>query len=241
MKSLLLFVTQLYSITLSCKEPIGKPVILQHGLFGSSSDWVITEDGPYLDEIRQKNDSRRIIGNNLGFELALAGYDVWLSNSRGNRYTDKKHRFRSISSAEYWDFSMEQKIDYDVPATIDYVLAKTGYKTVGWVGHSQGTMIMFGLLSTNRKYNEIIKPFIALAPVSSIGNAKGPIRLFKNSIFNRLASTLRGKFGITSWFTRLFARNCPSNIKSLCANPLFMIVGSNAEQFDHSRIEVYLR
>ena len=53
--------------------PIGKPVVLHHGLFGASSDWVITNDGPYLKDILAANDSSRPIGNSLGFELALRG------------------------------------------------------------------------------------------------------------------------------------------------------------------------
>ncbi len=49
---------------------------------------------------------------------------------------------------------------------------------MGYIGHSQGTIMMFGLLSSRLKYNQIIKPFIALSPVSFLGNATTPLRIF---------------------------------------------------------------
>lgn len=58
-------------------------------------------------------------------------------------------------------------IKYDQPAVIDYVLGVSGAESVAYVGHSQGTLTMFGLLSTQAKYNHLVKPFIALAPVST--------------------------------------------------------------------------
>jgi lysosomal acid lipase/cholesteryl ester hydrolase len=36
-----------------------------------------------------------------------AGYDVWLANLRGNKYS-KKHISLDIKSAEFWNFGWEE-------------------------------------------------------------------------------------------------------------------------------------
>jgi lysosomal acid lipase/cholesteryl ester hydrolase len=38
------------------------------------------------------------------FVLAREGYDVWLGNNRGNRYS-RKHETMSPSEEAFWDFS----------------------------------------------------------------------------------------------------------------------------------------
>lgn len=37
-------------------------------------------------------------------------------------------------------------------------------ETIGWIGHSLGTITLFCLLSSKPEYSNVIQPFIALAP-----------------------------------------------------------------------------
>ena len=67
--------------------------------------------------------------------LARAGYDVWLGNNRGTRFANY-HVNLSASHAEYWNFSQEDMGLKDLPASIDYILKKTGQEKLTYIGHS---------------------------------------------------------------------------------------------------------
>lgn len=99
----------------------GQPVILHHGLVGSSADFIINSLGEGVGTFNNQT-----VGNNLGMELSHRGYDVWLANSRGNIYSKKHKWLPTDKRSKYWDFTFGEKIQYDLPALIDYVLAETG-------------------------------------------------------------------------------------------------------------------
>ncbi|KAJ4429103.1 hypothetical protein ANN_26104, partial [Periplaneta americana] len=125
-----------------------RPIILQHGLLGASDLWILMG--------REKS---------LGFILADAGFDVWLTNIRGNRHSHKHVRL-STNSAQFWNFSWHEMGVYDMPATIDHILATTGQKRLYYVGHSMGTTMFFVMTSMRPEYNDKLRLGIALAPVA---------------------------------------------------------------------------
>ena len=137
-------------------EPLGKPVVLlQHGVMDSADCWVVNT--------KEKS---------LGLILADHGYDVWLSNSRGNKYSNK-HTNKNITYKDYFTYSFQQMGQYDVPANIDYILSKTKQPDLVYIGHSQGTTQMFAALSdslTSEHINRRVSLFIALAPVCYLAN-----------------------------------------------------------------------
>lgn len=55
--------------------------------------------------------------NSLPIALAEDGYDVFLGNIRGNKYCFK-HRVYSPSDTKFWDFSLDDYAQYDLPAII---------------------------------------------------------------------------------------------------------------------------
>lgn len=130
---------------------IKKPVVyLHHGLLMNSEVWVcLTEEERCLP-----------------FALVNKGYDVWLGNNRGNKYSKKSTRL-SPTSTEFWNFSMDQFAFHDIPDTIDYVLDTTSQPSLSYIGFSQGTAQAFATLSIHPNLNEKVNLFIALAPAMS--------------------------------------------------------------------------
>ena len=129
-------------------DSIIKPVVyLHHGLLMNSEVWVcLTEEERCLP-----------------FVLASKGYDVWLGNNRGNKYS-KKSTKHSPTSPGFWNFSMDEFAFHDIPDTIDYVLNTTSQPSLSYIGFSQGTAQAFATLSIHPGLNEKVNLFIALAP-----------------------------------------------------------------------------
>ncbi|XP_042909902.1 gastric triacylglycerol lipase-like [Parasteatoda tepidariorum] len=204
-----------------------KPVLLQHGFLGSSSDWVI--NFPH---------------QSLGFILADSGYDVWLGNTRGNTYS-RNHISLDPNCTDFWRFSFDEMAEFDLPAMIDYILDETKAKSLSYIGHSQGTTVAFALLSEKPIYNEKINLFVALAPEVEVSHGKGVLSL-KVAKYNEYMEGLFKMFGINEVFpngpvmksvTNLF---CNSNVFNLCENFVFTLSGIDREQFNKTRLPVYM-
>ncbi|XP_064490284.1 gastric triacylglycerol lipase-like [Ornithodoros turicata] len=201
-------------------------VFLQHGLLSSSADWVMN----FPDE-------------SLGYILADAGYDVWLGNVRGNTYSHHLHYTRK--DKEFWDFSFDDMIEYDLPAMLDFILKVTGAPKLQYVGHSQGTLMLFGLLSEQPQYNEKIKLFSALGPVSTVTYTISPIRLLApwskdlNFLF-----TLLGEHAFlpSNRFMKFLANTmCSFKISRLiCEDMIFLICGIDSKEMNETRLPVYI-
>lgn len=147
-----------------------KPVLIQHGLTGTSLNFVISSE-------HFSADPRSGVGHNLGLELARHGYDVWLSNNRGSHFSMRHLKFNS-SDSRFWNFTFDDIAREDMPSVMDYVLGVTGSRKLSYIGHSQGTVVMFALLSNSSyyRYNDIIEPFIALSPVAVLKNSTSAFR-----------------------------------------------------------------
>lgn len=74
------------------EQPLNEPgscqgvVLLMHGLFSTAADFVVT--GPE---------------SGLAFVLADAGFDVWMGNARGTRFS-RKNLNHTPKEAAFWDF-----------------------------------------------------------------------------------------------------------------------------------------
>jgi lysosomal acid lipase/cholesteryl ester hydrolase len=130
-----------------------QPLILQHGLVCSSDNFLDNGDKA------------------PAYLFADAGYDVWLPNIRGNRYS-QKHQKYTVKDKEFWDFTFEDFGVKDQEAYFNFILKHTGYEKVAFIGHSQGTAQMFAALTLQPEfYAKHLAAFIALGPVTKLDQA----------------------------------------------------------------------
>ncbi|KAK6336219.1 cholesterol esterase [Orbilia brochopaga] len=125
-------------------------VYLHHGLMMNSEVWVCNLQPEKC----------------LPFVLAEQGYDVWLGNNRGNKYS-KKSIYTNSQDTSFWNFSIDEFALHDIPDSISYILLTTKAESISYVGFSQGTAQAFAALSIHPDLNEIIDVFVALAPAMS--------------------------------------------------------------------------
>ncbi|CAK1595753.1 unnamed protein product [Parnassius mnemosyne] len=205
-----------------------KTILLQHGIFASSADWIM--NGP---------------GKALAYVLADAGYDVWMSNIRGNRYS-KEHAWLKTNTKSYWNFSWHDVALHDIPNIIDYIMKLKGEGTkITYIGHSMGTTILFAMLTLRPEYNNILTAGYALAPVIFMSDFKSPIKslasvgknvahmemlygshefLPKNSMFGEIVSSC----------------NVDYIDDKICKNFIFQLCGENEKQYNETLLPVFL-
>ncbi len=121
------------------------PIILCHGLGYNSNFWVLDEK------------------INFARYLADRGYDVWVLSLRGSGLSTKpglsvvknimdvrRGELRNISfRPSQLNWNIDQYVNYDIPAALNFVTEKTGKDQVVWIGHSLGGMIMYAYLTQN--------------------------------------------------------------------------------------------
>uniref|UniRef100_A0A1B0B8Z4 AB hydrolase-1 domain-containing protein n=1 Tax=Glossina palpalis gambiensis TaxID=67801 RepID=A0A1B0B8Z4_9MUSC len=206
-----------------------QPVLLMHGILDTSATWVLM--GPK---------------SGLGYVLSDLGYDVWMGNARGNRYS-KNHTSLNSDYVEFWDFTFHEMGKYDLPANIDYILANTGYDQLHYIGHSQGTAVFWVLCSEQPQYTQKILSMHALAPIAYIADMKSP--LFRTLVlfldfFTAASRMLR----ITEFMpnTKFLVDHsqlvCHDNAmtQEVCSNILFLVAGYNSEQLNKTMLPVML-
>ena len=59
------------------------------------------------------------------------GFDVWTNAYRGSKYNQKHLTLDQYENPEqYWNYSMNEQADYDMPAAVDYVYKQNDEKKI---------------------------------------------------------------------------------------------------------------
>jgi lysosomal acid lipase/cholesteryl ester hydrolase len=164
------------------------PIILEKTDFSSSAAAAAADSSDLTSSRRpvvfvmhgflQSSEAYLCTPNSLPYMLADAGFDVWLGNARGNKYSSK-HEHLCPSDREYWDFCIDELAQKDLPAAIGYVLEHACVETLSYVGFSQGTALAFASFSLFPELAARINLFVALGACSNL-----------NGFSNRLVDAL---------------------------------------------------
>ena len=145
----------------------GRPaVLLNHGAMMTSEAWLTAPNRMIPDG------KGGIIPSTLPHVLLHSGYDVWLANRRGNKYSCK-HTNLSTHDPSFWSFSLDEPSCQDLPAVIDFVREMTGCNQVSVIGFSQGAAETLASLSMVKGMGEKVNLAILLAPTTK---PRGKIR-----------------------------------------------------------------
>lgn len=127
---------------------------MQHGLGDSSDQWFLNGED-----------------QSIGFFMVQNGFDVWVSNNRGNKYC-KGHIDPKISKYDfYYNASFQDYGLGDIPAFYETILSAYGNsqtQKIIYLAHSQGTSQMFVSLlddSTKEFVTKHTEHFFAFAPI----------------------------------------------------------------------------
>ncbi|EDW64196.1 lipase 3 isoform X1 [Drosophila virilis] len=208
-------------------RPGSTPVLLVHGLLDSSATWVMM--GP---------------NKGLGYLLYEQGYDVWMANVRGNTYSRKHIKYTHLH-AKYWDFTFHEMGVYDIPKTIDYVLNRTGFPQLHYIGHSQGTVVFWIMGSERPEYMDKIIFMQALAPVAYLKHCKSPVVNFLAE-FHASVSIVLKLIGVHEFlpknefivmFNQLICDETTIT-KEICSNVIFLTTGFDKSQLNETMLPV---
>jgi len=205
--------------TTSFAAPSSKPVLLWHGLMDDAITWVVN-----------------MPAQSLAYLLADQGYDVWLGNSRGNRYA-LRHVHLNPSLDPFWQFTWDEMAKHDLPSTFAHIQNVTSHLRVGYVGHSQGTLQMFAALSAGFLDGRHVAFNVALAPVMVAAHCNPPVTI---GLFQKgcaLARALDKKaFSIPASLQPLLRGYC-TLLPRLCTDEVELITGA-ASNVNQSRVAV---
>lgn len=143
-------------------------VLILHKLERPSSKYLENGKIAYFHHGLCTNSELFVLGSeyrkNLPYLLVELGWEVWLGNNRGNKYS-RKHMKMPVSDARFWDFLLDEFAYYDIPDSLNYIhLLYRPSDKITFVGFLQGCAQLFASLSLHPQLHDHLNLFVGLSP-----------------------------------------------------------------------------
>lgn len=192
-----------------------------------------------LEEHEKTNRLSPISSNrSLAMMLANNGFDVWLASTRGSdpnnrgfvpdyykktlkRGLNRQKRMSTrsdlllkerMSRKNYWSFTLDDQIEYELPSQVATVLNVTGAEKITMMGYSNSAMTILSMLSVRPDVAERVDTYIGIAPVTYYNKLKGWFSWFLQDLIPLLPTNLDSDLFITdkvaTFIRRVLIRGC---------------------------------
>ncbi|XP_058227764.1 triacylglycerol lipase 2 isoform X1 [Rhododendron vialii] len=199
-----------------------QPVLLQHGVLVDGMSWLLNSP----DE-------------SLAFILANNGFDVWISNIRGTRFS-RRHATLNANDPEFWNWTWDDLVMHDLPSVIDFVFKQTGQK-INYVGHSMGTLIALASFSEGKQVDKV-KSAALLSPIAYLSHMTTALGVVAARTF---VGEITKLFGLAEFNPK--GAPVANLLKALCAQPgvdcydlMAALTGKNC-CLNSSTVELFLK
>ncbi|XP_022740869.1 triacylglycerol lipase 2-like isoform X2 [Durio zibethinus] len=171
-----------------------QPILIQHGVLVDGMTWLLNSPE-----------------QNLPMILADKGFDVWIANTRGTRFS-RKHVSLDPGQLEFWNWSWDELVSYDLPAVFDFVFSQTGQK-IHYIGHSLGTLIGLASFSEGHQADKL-KSAAFLSPIAYLSHMNTALGMVSAKAF---VGEITKLFGVAEFNPK--GQKVSIFLKSLCNYP----------------------
>ncbi|XP_075474265.1 triacylglycerol lipase 2 isoform X3 [Primulina tabacum] len=185
------------------------PVLLQHGVIVDGMSWLLNSPDEALPLI-----------------LADNGFDVWISNTRGTRYS-RRHLTLDPAKQEYWNWTWDELVIHDLSTFADLVFNQTAQK-IHYVGHSLGSLVALAAFSEG-KLSDRIKSAALLSPIAYLSHMTTVLGVVAAKAFVGEAVSILGlsEFNPRGVQEEMFMKALCDNPEVNCYDLLTALTGNN--------------
>ena len=178
----------------------------------------------------------------LAFMLAAKGYDVWLTNSRGNKYSSGVRKYPARSDP-YWKWTWDEMARFDLPSMLSYVRGASRVSHVPLVCHSQGcTQTVASLVADYPGVRASLRTVVALAPVMYLAHTASPLIKALAEVHADVLLRFLGQkeFLAEGAFLKWLLPSVCKATPDLCTSIIWLLVGDDRQHLNSTRLPVYL-